>query len=57
LEMPNTQVRHLSPLTYMHIPTWAPLISCPPDCKGYKLEFSIRLVPHLHVQASLESQL
>jgi hypothetical protein len=55
--MPNTQVRHLSPLTYMHIPTWAPLISCPPDCKGYKLEFSIRLVPHLHVQASLESQL
>lgn len=36
LDMPNTQVRHLSPLIYTIIPSWAPLISCPPDCKGYR---------------------
>jgi hypothetical protein len=34
--MPSTKVRHLSPWTYMHIPSWAPHISCPPDCKGYR---------------------
>jgi hypothetical protein len=28
--------RPLSPVTYMSIPTWAPLISCPRDCKGYQ---------------------
>jgi hypothetical protein len=35
-DMPNTQVRSLSPVTYMNIPSWATLVSCPPDCKGYK---------------------
>jgi hypothetical protein len=35
-DMPNTQVRNLSPVTYMSIPSWAPFISCPPDCKGYR---------------------
>ena len=34
-EMPHPS-RPCSPVTYMAIPTWAPLISCPPDCKGYK---------------------
>ncbi len=28
--------RPCSPVTYMSLATWAPLISCPPDCKGYK---------------------
>lgn len=35
-DMPNTQMRRLSPVTYMSIPSWAPFISCPPDCKGYR---------------------
>lgn len=35
-EMPSTQVRRLSPVTYMSIPSWAPFISCPSDCKGYR---------------------
>jgi hypothetical protein len=28
--------RPLSPVTYTTIPIWASLISCPPDCKGYR---------------------
>src|ERR1700694_5282221 len=28
--------RPYSPVTYLSLATWAPLISCPPDCKGYK---------------------
>lgn len=28
--------RPVSPVTYMMIGVWAPLISCPADCKGYK---------------------
>jgi hypothetical protein len=34
-DMPHPS-RPCSPVTYMSIPTWAPLISCPLDCKGYK---------------------
>jgi hypothetical protein len=36
IDMPNTKVRRLSPFTFMHIPSWAPFISCPHDCKGYR---------------------
>ena len=35
LELPSPP-RPLSPLTYTTIPTWAPLVSCPADCKGYR---------------------
>ena len=35
-EMPSAKVGRLSPVTYMVIPTWAPFISCPLKCKGYK---------------------
>lgn len=28
--------RPLSPVTYTTIPIWAPFVSCPLDCKGYK---------------------
>lgn len=28
--------RPLSPVTYLAIPEWAPFISCPKDCKGYR---------------------
>lgn len=28
--------RPLSPLTYTDIGIWAPLVSCSPDCKGYR---------------------
>ena len=35
-EMPSTKVGRLSPVTYTVIPTWAPFISCPLKCKGYK---------------------
>jgi hypothetical protein len=34
-EMP-VPARPCSPITYMSLAHWAPLISCPPDCKGYK---------------------
>ena len=34
LDMPRPP-RPLSPLTYTTIPMWAPLVSCPADCKGY----------------------
>lgn len=26
----------VSPLTYLNIPYWAPHISCPPKCRGYR---------------------
>jgi hypothetical protein len=35
-EMPSTKVGRLSPVTYIVIPSWAPFISCPLKCKGYK---------------------
>ena len=35
LDMPLPP-RPLSPLTYTTIGIWAPLVSCPPDCKGYR---------------------
>jgi hypothetical protein len=35
IEMPLPP-RPLSPLTYTTIGVWAPLVSCPPDCKGYR---------------------
>src|SRR5258708_21750857 len=35
LDMPRPP-RPLSPLTYTTIPVWAPLVSCPADCKGYQ---------------------
>jgi hypothetical protein len=35
LEMPLPP-RRLSPLTYTTIGIWAPLVSCPPNCKGYR---------------------
>jgi hypothetical protein len=28
--------RPLSPVTYMNIGSWAPLVSCPRECKGYR---------------------
>lgn len=28
--------RGLSPITYTTLPLWAPLVSCPRDCKGFK---------------------
>lgn len=28
--------RPLSPLIFTTIPIWAPLVSCPPDCRGYR---------------------
>lgn len=33
--MPS-RTHRLSPITYTTIPLWAPLISCPPDCRGYE---------------------
>ena len=36
LEMPSRKGGRLSPVTYMVIPSWAPFISCPIKCKGYK---------------------
>lgn len=35
LDLPQPP-RPLSPVTYTTIPLWAPLISCPADCKGYR---------------------
>jgi|HubBroStandDraft_5_1064220.scaffolds.fasta_scaffold38456_2 hypothetical protein len=35
IEMPQPQ-RPLSSITYTTIPIWAPLVSCPRDCKGYQ---------------------
>jgi len=35
LDMPLPP-RPLSPVTYTTIPIWAPLVSCPHDCKGYE---------------------
>jgi hypothetical protein len=35
LEMPLLS-RHLSPMTYQSVGIWAPLVSCPRDCKGYR---------------------
>ena len=35
LEMPRPP-RPLSPMIYTTIPMWAPLVSCPVDCKGYQ---------------------
>lgn len=35
-DMPSAQKRTVSPVTYMSIPNWAPFISCPHDCKGYR---------------------
>src|ERR1700751_2767027 len=35
IDMPMRN-RPLSPITYTSIPQWAPLISCPRDCRGYR---------------------
>jgi hypothetical protein len=35
--------RRLSPVTYTTVPIWAPLVSCPLDCKGYQNRTVARL--------------
>jgi hypothetical protein len=35
--------RRLSPVTYTSVPIWAPLVSCPPDCRGYQNRTVARL--------------
>lgn len=36
LPMPNPGSRIVSPIVYTTVGQWAPLISCPSDCKGYR---------------------
>jgi len=51
LDMPLPP-RPLSPVTYMSIGSWAPLVSCPRECKGYrnrtlaKAKHAVRGVAH-----------
>lgn len=42
IEMP-LHSRPLNPITYTTIPQWAPLISCPSDCRGYQNRTVARL--------------
>jgi hypothetical protein len=35
--------RPLNPVTYTSVPTWAPFVSCPLDCKGYQNRTLARL--------------
>jgi hypothetical protein len=58
IEMPMGN-RPLSPITYRSIPQWAPLISCPRDCRGYRNQTLARVLAlfrrHPHGEGTRES--
>ena len=35
-DLPDKMMKRLSPIVCTTIPIWAPLVSCPHDCKGYR---------------------